>query len=107
MNTNRVTIVGRLTAPPDAGVALSGQALASFTIATTYSTKAAMSKESPAQGDVHHVVVSGKLAELAVMNLKAQSRVFVEGRRVRPRRTGKSHRPEIVGDEIILLADTG
>ncbi len=79
MNVNKVFILGNLTRDPELRQTPTGQAVASFGVATnTFFTDRSGQRQKRAE--FHNVVVWGRQAEIANQFLKKGSSVFVEGR---------------------------
>jgi len=95
MDVNKVTLIGRLTAKPEATELPAGQRTASFSLATTTKGKAT---------ELHRVVVGGTLAEVVLRYLDKGSRVYLEGQLVQRQGSNTRTTTEVVADEIILLA---
>jgi len=104
MNLNKVFIVGRLTADPEAKTIPSGQTVSSFGLATnrTWTNKQTNQKEE--KTEFHNIVLWGRLAEIASQYLKKGALVLIEGRlqtRSWQDQSGsKRYRTEIVGENI-------
>lgn len=79
MNLNKAFILGRLTADPQLRTTPSGQAVATFGIATNriWTDKGGSKQE---QVEFHNIVVWGRQAEVAKQFLAKGSLVLVEGR---------------------------
>ncbi len=79
MNLNKVFLIGRLTADPQARSTPGGAQVTSFSIATnrTWTDKSGAKKEAT---EFHNVVVWGRQAEVAAKFLSRGSEVFIEGR---------------------------
>jgi single-strand DNA-binding protein len=108
MDINKVTFIGRLTKVPEKRTVASGQAVATFTIATNYAWTDRVSKEKTERTEFHHVVAWGKLAEIAAAYLQKGARVYLEGRLQRrawqDAQGRKREAVEIVAVEIIMLS---
>ena len=79
MNLNKVFLIGRLTQDPQTKTLPSGQLVSSFDLATDYffiNKKG----EKEQQTEFHHIVLFGKMAEIASQYLKKGGLVFIEGR---------------------------
>ncbi len=107
---NRATIIGNLTRDPDLRYTPSGQAVASFSVATNRRwTTADGTKQDDTQ--YHEVVAWGKLAEITQQFLAKGRKVYIEGRlQTRsweaPDGT-KRNRTEIVTENLIMLTPRG
>lgn len=75
---NRVQLIGALGKDPEFKYTSSGQGVCNFSMATSESYKD-KNGETQKKTEWHSVVVWGKLAELANVNLKKGSKCFVEG----------------------------
>ncbi len=105
---NKVMIIGRLGRDPDLRYTPSGQAVATFSVATTrYWNTAAGERRS--ETEWFNVVAWGSLAEICKQFLRKGEQVYIEGRL-------KTHRwedangqrrssVEIVASEMIILGD--
>jgi len=107
MSVNKAILIGNLGRDPELRYLPSGQAVASFGLATseTYTDRAGQRQE---RTDWHNVVVFGKQAELCGQYLKKGRQVYVEGR-ISTREyeakdgSGKRYRTEIVAQRIQFL----
>lgn len=79
MNLNKAFVLGRLTADPQLRNTTSGQAVASFSVATNrvWTDKAGAKQES---AEFHNIVVWGRQAEIASQFLTKGAMVLIEGR---------------------------
>ena len=79
MNLNKVLLIGRLTADPQARSTPGGAQVTSFSIATNrnWTDKSGAKKEAT---EFHNIVVWGRQAEVAAKFLTKGSEVYVEGR---------------------------
>jgi single-strand DNA-binding protein len=106
MNLNKVFILGNLTRDPEARSLPSGQAVASFGVATNrFWTDPQGQKQKKAE--FHNIVAFGRLAEIVNQYLKKGSLVFVEGRiqtrTWQDQKSGeKRYRTEIVAESLQL-----
>ena len=80
MDINKITLIGRLTAKPQAKELTAGQTVARFSIATNYIWKDVRTKEKKEKVEFHEVTVWGKLAEIVLAYLEKGSRIYLEGR---------------------------
>jgi len=100
-------IIGNLTRDPEMRYTPSGQAVASFTIATnrTWVDQSGAKQEA---AEFHDIVAWGKLAEICNQILKKGYKVFVEGRlqtRSWESQDGtKRNKTEIVAENMMLLS---
>jgi single-strand DNA-binding protein len=78
-SVNKAILIGNLGKDPEIRYTPSGQAVASFSIATTrkWKDKEGQSQE---QTDWHNIVVWGRMAELAKEYLAKGRSVYIEGR---------------------------
>ncbi len=79
MNLNKVFLIGRFTADPQLRTTTSGQAVATFSLATNRTWKTPQGEQ---RKDVqfHNIVVWGRQAEIAQQFLKKGALLYVEGR---------------------------
>lgn len=107
---NRAQLVGNLTRDPEMRYVPSGQAVASFGVATNrrWKDKEGNNQE---QTEFHNIVAWGKLAEIANQYLKKGNKVYVEGRLQTRSWDGqdgsKKNRTEIVAENMIFLSPKG
>jgi single-strand DNA-binding protein len=108
---NKVILIGNLGRDPEVRSTPSGQAVASFTLATSrkWRDKSGQRQE---QTEWHNIVVWGKQAEIAGQYLTKGKQIYVEGRlQTRSwddRNTGeKKYRTEIVCDTFQMLGSRG
>jgi len=103
MNLNKVFLIGRLTQDPEVRNTSTGQAVASFSMATnrTWTDKAGAKQE---QAEFHNVVVWARLAEIAGQYLKKGQTLMVEGRLQTRNWVGqdgvKRYRTEVVAENF-------
>jgi len=104
MNLNKVFIIGRLTADPEAKTIPSGQTVSSFGLATNRVWTNQQTKQKEEKTEFHNIVLWGRLAEIASQYLKKGALVLIEGRlqtRSWQDQSGsKRYRTEIVGENI-------
>ncbi len=107
MDLNRATILGRLTADPEARTTPSGQSVVSFSVATNLTWTDSSSGEKKEKTEFHNIVAWRKLAEIISQYLKKGSRVYIEGRlqtRSWDDQNGvKKYRTEIIAENMIML----
>jgi len=108
---NKVLLIGNLGKDPEMRSLPSGQAVASFTLATSrrWRDKNGQKQE---QTEWHQIVVFGKQAEIAGQYLTKGKQIYIEGRiQTRSwddRQTGeKKYRTEIVCDNFQMLGGRG
>jgi len=103
---NKAMVIGNLTRDPESRFTPSGQAVASFTVATNRRWKS-QDGEMKDSAEFHDVVAWGKLAEIAEKILKKGRRTYVEGRLQTRSWEGqdgvKRNKTEIVASDIIVL----
>ena len=106
MNLNRATIIGNLTRDPETRTTPSGQTVANFSVATTYSYKD-QSGNRVDKPEYHNIVAWGKLAEICQQYLGKGRKVYVEGRLQTRDWEGqdgvKRYRTEIICENMIML----
>jgi len=79
MNLNKVFLIGNLTRDPEMRSLPSGQAVASFGLATNRMWKGKDGSQQK-QAEFHNIVMFGRLAEIAQQYLKKGGMVMIEGR---------------------------
>lgn len=79
MSLNRATLIGHLGADPEVRYMPSGDAVASFRMATNSRWTDKQSGEKKEHTEWHQCVIFGKRAEVAGQYLKKGSHVYVEG----------------------------
>ena len=103
MNLNKAIIAGRLTADPQLRTIASGQAVATFSLATNrvWTDKAGAKQEA---AEFHNIVVWGRQAEIVAKFLVKGAIALVEGRlqtRSWDDQQGMKHwKTEIVADHV-------
>ncbi len=107
MDLNKVSLIGNLTADPEAKSLASGQSLAVLRIATNYTWCDAQTKVKKNRADFHRVVAWGRLAEIINTYLKKGSKIFLEGRLQNrsweDKDKNKRYMTEIVASDLIML----
>ncbi|SIS85233.1 single-stranded DNA-binding protein [Insolitispirillum peregrinum] len=99
---NRVTLIGYLGGDPEQRTTQAGEAVVSFTLATTDSWKDRNSGEKRDRTEWHRVVVfNSGLVKVAGQYLKKGSKAFVEGE-LRTRRWTDQNGTERFATEVIL-----
>ncbi len=108
---NKVILIGNLGRDPEVRSTPSGQAVASFTLATSrrWRDKSGQRQE---QTEWHQIVVWGKQAEIAGQYLTKGKQIFLEGRlQTRSwddRQTGeKRYRTEVICENFQMLGSRG
>lgn len=76
---NKVILVGTLGKDPEVRYLPGGAAVANISIATSESWKDKSTGEKKEKTEWHHVVIFGKLAEIAGEYLKKGTQVYIEG----------------------------
>ena len=79
-SVNKVILVGNLGKDPENRVTSSGEAVCTFSIATTESWRDKATGDKKEVTEWHKVVAYGKLAEIAGEYLRKGSQVYVEGK---------------------------
>ena len=106
MSLNRAQLIGNLTKDPEVRQTSSGQAVASFSIATNF-TWNDQNGQKQEKTEFHSIVAWRKLAEICGQYLKKGSKVYIEGRIQTREWEGedgvKRYRTEIVADNMIML----
>ena len=107
---NRAQLVGNMTRDPEMKYIPSGQAVASFSIATNRRWKDKDGNPQE-QTEFHEIVAWGKLAELSSQLFHKGNKVYIEGRIQTRNWEGqdgnKRNRTEIVMEDFILLSPKG
>jgi single-strand DNA-binding protein len=107
---NKVMLIGNLGKDPEVRFTASGQAVASFSLATseTYKDK---SGEKVEKTEWHNITLWGKLGEIAGEYLSKGKTVYIEGRLQTRKWQDKSgndrYTTEIVGDKMQMLSAKG
>ena len=109
-SVNKAIIIGNLGRDPEVRYTQSGQAVASFTVATT-ETWTGRESDRQERTDWHNIVVWGKQAETCGQYLSKGRQVYIEGS-IRPRsyedRDGnKRYITEIVAQRVQFLGGGG
>ena len=108
-SVNKVILLGNLGGDPDMRFMTNGEAVISFSLATTESWRDKVSQEKKEQTEWHRVVVYGKLAEIIAKYAKKGSQLYVEGRLRTRKWTDQNQNSrfttEIVANEIHVLAN--
>lgn len=107
MNLNKAEIIGNLVQDPIIRNLPSGQAVASFRVATNHTWKDVKTKEKKQNVEYHPVIAWGKLGHVVGKYLKKGDRVYVEGRLNTRSWEGKDgikkYQTEIVSNNLIML----
>jgi single-strand DNA-binding protein len=108
---NRVILVGRLGKDPEVKYTPSGQALATFSLATDETRKDAEGNRQTTT-EWHSIVFWGKQAEIASEFLKKGRLIYMEGR-LQTRSWedsqggGTKSRVEVIGERFVMLEKKG
>ena len=108
-SVNKAILLGNMGGDPDIRHMNNGEAVISFSMATTESWRDKVSQEKKEQTEWHRVVVYGKLAEIVSKYAKKGSQLYVEGR-LRTRKWVDQNQinrftTEIVANEVHILAN--
>ena len=107
---NKVMLIGNLGKDPEVRYTTSGQAVASFNLATSEKFKN-KSGEWEERTEWHRVTLWGKLAEIAGEYLAKGRTVYIEGRLQTRKWTDRDgndkYTTEIVGDKMQMLGGKG
>lgn len=105
---NKVQIIGRLGADPEARFLPSGDAVTNIKVATTEKWKDKQSGEMREETEWHKVSFFGRIAEVAAEYLAKGSLVFVEGsiktRKYQDAQGNDKYSTEIKGSELKMLS---
>ena len=105
MNLNKVILIGRLAADPEARTTTSGQEVASIRVVTNRVWSGADGQKQE-QAEFHSVTLWGRLAQIASQYLKKGGLVMIEGRLQTRSWVGqdgqKKYRTEIVAENLQL-----
>ena len=109
---NKVTLLGNLGKDPEVKFLPSGQAVANFSVATTYSVKDKNTNDWKDLTDWHNVVAYGRAAEVIRDYVKKGQKIYIDGRLTTrswdDKETGKKvYRTEIVVDQYVLMSGKG
>lgn len=103
-------IIGRLTRDPESRTTTSGQAVASFAVATNQVWKDPQGQRQE-RVEYHNIVAWGKLAEICSQYLNKGKQIYIEGRLQTRDWEGqdgiKRYKTEIVADSMIMLDRAG
>lgn len=107
---NKVMLIGNLGKDPEVRYTASGQAVASFSLATSEKFKG-KSGEWEERTEWHNITLWGKLAEIAGEYLSKGKTVYIEGRLQTRKWQDKSgndrYTTDIVGDKMQMLSAKG
>lgn len=108
---NKVMLIGNLGKDPEVRYTGSGQAVASFSLATSERFKNKQSGEWEEKTEWHRVTLWGKQAEVAGEYLARGKTVFIEGRlqtrKWTDRDGNEKYTTEIVGERMQMLGGKG
>lgn len=109
-SVNKVILVGNLGRDPEMRYMPSGDALASFSIATTDNWKDKNGQKQE-RTEWHRISMFGKLAEIAGEYLKKGSSVYIEGRlqtrKWQDKEGNERQTTEVVADRMQMLGGRG
>jgi single-strand DNA-binding protein len=107
---NKVMLIGNLGKDPEVRFTAAGQAVASFSIATSEKFKG-KTGEWEERTEWHNITLWGKLAEIAGEYLSKGKTIYVEGRLQTRKWQDKSgndrYTTDIVGDKMQMLSPKG
>ena len=107
---NKVMLIGNLGKDPEVRFTASGQAVASFSLATSEKFKG-KTGEWEERTEWHNITLWGKLAEIAGEYLSKGKTIYVEGRLQTRKWQDKSgndrYTTDIVGDKMQMLSPKG
>lgn len=107
---NKVMLIGNLGKDPEVRYTASGQAVASFSLATSEKFKS-KTGEWEERTEWHNITLWGKLAEIAGEYLSKGKTVYIEGRLQTRKWQDKSgndrYTTDIVGDKMQMLSAKG
>ena len=107
---NKVMLIGNLGKDPEVRFTASGQAVASFSLATSEKFKG-KTGEWEERTEWHNITLWGKLAEIAGEYLSKGKTVYIEGRLQTRKWQDKSgndrYTTDIVGDKMQMLSAKG
>ena len=107
---NKVMLIGNLGKDPEVRFTASGQAVASFSLATSEKFKG-KSGEWEERTEWHNITLWGKLAEISGEYLTKGKTIYVEGRLQTRKWQDKSgndrYTTEIVGEKMQMLSPKG
>lgn len=107
---NKVMLIGNLGKDPEVRFTASGQAVASFSLATSEKFKG-KSGEWEERTEWHNITLWGKLAEIAGEYLSKGKTIYIEGRLQTRKWQDKSgndrYTTDIVGDKMQMLSAKG
>lgn len=106
MDLNKVMLIGRLTADPEARTTPQGVTVTSFSIATNRTWKDQQGNQQD-RVEFHNIVTWRKLAEICAQYLLKGRQIYIEGylqtRSWEGQDGKKNYRTEVVADNMIML----
>jgi single-strand DNA-binding protein len=110
-SVNKVILIGNLGKDPETRYLPSGEAVASFSIATTESWKDKSTGEKKEATEWHRISAFGKLAEICGEYLRKGSQVYIEGalrtRKWQDKEGQDRYTTEIRADQMRMLGSRG
>ena len=107
---NKVMLIGNLGKDPEVRFTASGQAVASFSLATSEKFKG-KSGDMEERTEWHNITLWGKLAEIAGEYLSKGKTVYIEGRlqtrKWQDKNGNDRYTTDIVGDRMQMLSAKG
>ncbi len=107
---NKVMLIGNLGKDPEVRFTASGQAVASFSLATSEKFKG-KSGDMEERTEWHNITLWGKLAEIAGEYLSKGKTVYIEGRlqtrKWQDKNGNDRYTTDIVGDKMQMLSAKG
>lgn len=108
---NKVILIGRLGSDPEVRYSASGMAVASFSVATTSSTKDRQTGQWVEETEWHRVTLFDKTAEAAKQYLRKGSQVYIEGRikteKWQDKNGAERYTTKIIANEMQMLGGRG
>lgn len=108
-SVNKVILLGNLGGDPEVRYMTNGDAVTSFSLATTEAWRDKVSQDKKEQTEWHRVVVYGKLAEIIGKYSRKGSHMYVEGRLRTRKWIDQQQTPrfttEVVANEIHILSN--
>ncbi len=108
---NKVMLIGNLGKDPEVRYTASGQAVASFSLATSERYKNKQSGEWEEKTEWHNITLWGKQAEVAGEYLSKGKTVYIEGRlqtrKWQDKNGNDRYTTEIVGERMQMLGGKG
>ncbi len=108
---NRVMLIGNLGSDPELRHTPSGNAVASFNLATNEMTGGRDGQPGQERTEWHRIVLWGKLAEIANQYLRKGNKAYIEGRlqtrEWTDKQGNKRYTTEIVGQQMLMLGGRG